>query len=1270
MCASVSFGHIKIELARAMDVPYPHQVRPRMSDEQLHPMLTIWLTALQEMQECPPNVLPAWVIPVVRHLAGKEFVERTSGWRIHCMHATCLVLALADRRICVTLGVRPLRRAVKFVIQALGKLLHHDSEGYACYREMLEVICEKRVFVTLSSVGIDPILFGDLGRELFGVLNSNNVADLTGHILGLALELTGIPAVSEEVLHAVVSQLISCQKVHSYLLAERFLQTLPSELEPAVSRLLHHDVRDQISPDCKDHERVFAILSAVYCVRPSLTGEAISSLQDVVLCEDDGKRRAATRCLGKMLSEGSMATSYWTGSLVSTYLMRFDDISETVRLECATHTCQLLLRCPERLPASIAGVLKRRQWDPNMQVRLAIVKGIAEALKKGMDIDNDLLKIVANRVFDNEPEVRREAASALASLYRRNALGVSTTESRCCWVARPVLKLYLQGDAEDRAHVEKLLRRKLLRVTMESSYRMQCLLNLHRALDKQAQWAFSKLLKNSFRVLDLLRAELRMIGGATDASIEEKEELSTILIGLAECHTRKEIATRALVSVFNELSENTTLCDKLASALNPEKSSELVHLESLVSQLPLQRFAEKDTSVSIFHDLCISATCNMIGSRDARCLLGLLRQEPQEEVVEDNIHFVGYGASGDPPPLLKVLSSTFSASFLRRDVIDELFAMLSTTTLVEHALCAFTQIASELHENADKQFLKNLEELLEERVLTGTLKERKLAVLCLSRMAVNTERFFRKVVEDLQAMLTFESEHCREAILTIGHVARWKASYFEDTFADIFVVAVNTLVLDDRDANATQTAEAWCEYQLLSEKAKIKVECLKALVRFILGRWTDIHLAQKGFSILFCIVDGAENGNLTASNSEASWLQYVAATGVLRLCCCINYSHALTPQQFQRLAMVPRCGCLEVRLGVLKKLSRYVEAGRLPVQFLALFAHSAHERDATLRRWAHRALTRCVRVRQDQLQRKEEDNASRFMRQPDYMIPYAVHLLAHFDELVDHTCLAALAYIKRCFYFLLEPLMKHSYWYEPHFYVDLLETIKQTQDAQDPTNEMANLKLYAVCDVAVGVVISKGAETTRATTQKVALPAKLFIPVKQMRHWNENMYLTRQLLFTPPKRKGVDMSAFGIKRRLTSTASDEKSPAAEGLDHSHEPRSPAESEELRRSFHEQSVYSDYEAEDAIDPSLVSSREFRERSRRHSEDDTVTMNGQNVLETDSQTVSSPEGQQHAPPSDHDQDAFYNMNSETEVSEQSSASRTSVVTVSSSESGGHT
>jgi sister-chromatid-cohesion protein PDS5 len=61
--------------------------------------------------------------------------------------------------------------------------------------------------------------------------------------------------------------------------------------------------------------------------------------------------------------------------------------------------------------------------------------------------------------------------------------------------------------------------------------------------------------------------------------------------------------------------------------------------------------------------------------------------------------------------------------------------------------------------------------------------------------------------------------------------------------------------------------------------------------------------------------------------------------------------------------------------------------------------------------------------------------------------------------------------VYRCLWFFLEPIAVKGDNYG--FLRKLLEHIKMTVDAQDPTNSESNKNIYAACDLAMGVLLSK-----------------------------------------------------------------------------------------------------------------------------------------------------------------------------------------------------
>ena len=92
---------------------------------------------------------------------------------------------------------------------------------------------------------------------------------------------------------------------------------------------------------------------------------------------------------------------------------------------------------------------------------------------------------------------------------------------------------------------------------------------------------------------------------------------------------------------------------------------------------------------------------------------------------------------------------------------------------------------------------------------------------------------------------------------------------------------------------------------------------------------------------------------------------------------------------------------------------------------------------------------------------------------PDYVLPYALHLLAHDTDLDRHDNVQALISIRECIWFVLEPLVKgRGYSYD--FFRKMIEYIKQCKDATNPDDEQTNLKMFAVCDLAMNLLMNKG----------------------------------------------------------------------------------------------------------------------------------------------------------------------------------------------------
>lgn len=75
---------------------------------------------------------------------------------------------------------------------------------------------------------------------------------------------------------------------------------------------------------------------------------------------------------------------------------------------------------------------------------------------------------------------------------------------------------------------------------------------------------------------------------------------------------------------------------------------------------------------------------------------------------------------------------------------------------------------------------------------------------------------------------------------------------------------------------------------------------------------------------------------------------------------------------------------------------------------------------------------------------------------PDYMLVFAVPILAHDPEFTSHLMINQLKVIQQCLWFILEPLITKNEYYCYGFYKNLIERMKSHKDALKPDDNNMN----------------------------------------------------------------------------------------------------------------------------------------------------------------------------------------------------------------------
>ena len=218
--------------------------------------------------------------------------------------------------------------------------------------------------------------------------------------------------------------------------------------------------------------------------------------------------------------------------------------------------------------------------------------------------------------------------------------------------------------------------------------------------------------------------------------------------------------------------------------------------------------------------------------------------------------------------------------------------------------------------------------------------------------------------------------------------------------------------------------------------------------------------------------------------AERSWLRLAAGCAMLKICEQKGVGDQFTTEQYYTLSRLVTDPVIQVRehfLGKLHKgLSRGLPNKCLPLDFMGLFALAGLEADKRLRGLAKNFMVNNINKRREYMKSVMQGGGEKASAQlphimPDYMLVFAVPVLTHDLNFTSHTDIEYLKRIRLALWFVLEPLMTKNENYSFGFYQELIQKMKNHKDAFKGDDEAVNQKLWAVCDLAMGII------TTRTT---------------------------------------------------------------------------------------------------------------------------------------------------------------------------------------------
>uniref|UniRef100_A0A4W5MJ28 PDS5 cohesin associated factor B n=1 Tax=Hucho hucho TaxID=62062 RepID=A0A4W5MJ28_9TELE len=641
------------------------------------------------------------------------------------------------------------------------------------------------------------------------------------------------------------------------------------------------------------------------------------------------------------------------------------------------------------------------------------------------------------------------------------------------------------GQGPHRLLVERIFAQYMVPHNLETTERMKCLYYLYATLDTNAVKALNEMWKcqNMLRhhVKDLLDLVKQPKSDAGSKAVFAKVMVITRNLpdpGKAQDFVKK---------LAQVLDDDERIRNQLETLVSPACSCKqaqvcVVSRESVCVRL---RICFYYLSFLPFFVIVAYGTCALV--KQVNKSIDGTAEDDEEGVPTEQAIRAGL-------ELLKVLSFTHPVSFHSAETFESLLGCLKMEDekVAEAALQIFKNTGSKMEESFP-HIKSVLLPVLQTKAKRGPPRQAKYAIHCIHAMFTHRDTHFAQIFEvrtslpDLDQLIT--------PLTTLGHLALLAPEQFAAPLKSLVAnFIVKDLLMSDR-IPGKKTTKLWVPDDEVSSETLAKIQGIKLMVRWLLG--VKNTLSKSGNSTLRMLTailhsdgDLTEQGKM--GKPDMSRLRLAAACALLKLAQEPCYHEIITLEQYQLCALVINDECYQVRQGFAQKLHKGLCRLRLPLEYLAVFALCAKDPVKERRAHARQCLVKNITIRREYLKQHAAVSEKLFSLLPEYVVPYAIHLLVHDPDYIKVQDIEQLKDIKESLWFILEIIMSKNENNSHAFIRKMVENIKQTKDAQAPTDAKINEKLYTVCDVAMNIIISKSTTYSLESPKDPVLPTRYF----------------------------------------------------------------------------------------------------------------------------------------------------------------------------------
>ncbi|KAK1301184.1 hypothetical protein QJS10_CPB13g01215 [Acorus calamus] len=984
--------------------------RPRLNKDSILKYLKKTASSLSELKQC--ESLKPTLEPLINSLVQNNLLQHKDK-EVRLLIAACISEILRILAPDPPFSDGTLRDIFKLIISIFADLSDTASPYFARRVKILETVAKLNCCIQLFDIGSDDLVL-EIFNVFFSVVREDHQQNLLYSVLSIMRNILD-EKVSERLLDVILRNLLQVEKGSvsaSYRLAVSTVQNCEERLKPYVQRFLTSCIldRDVTGSDLKEfyHELIFQVFKCspqmLTTVMPNLTMELLTDQVDV--------RIKAIKLLARLFAVSGLHLAHREyHQLFVEFLNRFSDKSAEVRacaVECAKACYMANPRGTEA--QSVLAALEGRLLDFDDKVRTKAVIAVCDLAKSNLTYIqfeySEMVSKAAERLRDKKDFVRKNAMQKLLELYRaycyKCSEGMIRVQNHIEHIPCRVLSLCIDKDVKEfrPQNMEVVLAEDLFPASLSVEQRTRHWVTFFSFFTPHHVKALNAILAQKQRLQKEMQVYLclREKGKETDSD-ELCQKVLASFTKMSGSFVDPSEAEQGFQKL-HQMKDNTIF--KALIQLLDERTTYVAALS--IRDTVLRSIGKKHPHYNFFRTLSLKCSYNLFSAEHVHSILA-------EFLYSKNADYKHLEESA--AELLLMIISLFPS--LLKGSEEYLLKLLMEETSPHHE--KLLQILGRVGHHVSIEF-SDIYPFLEQNCLQGTRIQSKHSVSAIVALADPSDLspfsdLCKKLVDSL-----LSGHNIPTVLQSLSCIAQYAWPDFESHEKVITQYIVEKLIFSTNiDALLEQLlSDRNSEYSISGE---LKIFGLKALVKSLVPHQGSHVIARiKGLlNILVELLAEEDMPNgAVLSESDNSYLRLAAVKSIFQL--SKRWDLHVTPNIFHLVIMKSRDPSSIVRKSLLDKLHKLLKNHAIPSRYACAFAFAVTDCLGDVQVNSINYLVeflkdygREARTHQTLLDQRTD---SGMVNQPEYIVVFLIHVLAHDPEFPSEYCQDEFVYARFC----------------------------------------------------------------------------------------------------------------------------------------------------------------------------------------------------------------------------------------------------------------